>query len=355
MKVLFTCGDRPEMSRNKFYRNLLSERYDYTEVVSYAKSYKGRIPSIFLRLFLKLWGKDIYFVSYMGHFLVIFLRLFTKKPIIFDYYISIHDMICEDRKLFKADSLIGKLTFWMDKRSLELADVVILDTTQFIKAAVKNYGIDESKFIRLPLAVNEEKIFPKEIKRHKEIFTMVYMGSYIPFHGVDIVMKAAKILEEKGEEIYFLMLGKGQTYDASVSLAKELHLKNIEFIDYVSMEELNDYYNASDVTLGAFGESERGKECITNKAYESFALGKPHITLETPAMEELFVENESIFFVQDSTAESLAKKIIMIKNDKALREKIAHNAAVLYGSTLSNKRVTELFEAKVLKPLEETI
>ena len=42
MKILFTCGDRPLMARNKFYRNLLKEKYDYTECVSHGKSYASR-------------------------------------------------------------------------------------------------------------------------------------------------------------------------------------------------------------------------------------------------------------------------------------------------------------------------
>ncbi len=353
MKVLFTCSDRPEMSRNKFYRELLSSLYDYDECISHGKTYKSRLPSIFSRLNFKIWNKDLFFVSYMGHFLAIYIRFFTKKPIVLDYYISIHDMICKDRKLFKEDSVIGKLTFWLDKRSLEVADVVILDTTQFINAAVSNYGIDREKFVRLPLAVNEEKIFPLKVERHKDMFTLVYMGSYIPFHGVDIVMRAAKILDESGEEVYFLMLGKGQTYDETRKLAEDLEIKNIEFISYVSMEELNGYYNASDMTLGAFGDNERGQECITNKAYESFALGKPHITLETPAMKELFTADETIFFVGDSTPESLAKKIIEIKNDELLCKRVATNAAKLYREKLSNQVVTQLLKEKVLKKFED--
>jgi len=348
MKVLFTCSDRPEMSRNKYYRRVLSERYEYDECISHQKTYAKRLPSIFSRLFYKLQGKDAYFVSYMGYFLVIYIRLFTKKPIIFDYYISLYGMMVKDRKLFKPESLMGKITFWLDKRSLELADYVIVDTTQLINAAVDTYGIEREKFIRLPLAVNEEKIYPKEVKRHKEMFTFVYMGSYIPFHGVDILIKAAKILQDKGEEIHFLMLGKGQTYDASTSLSKELEIKNIEFIEYVSMEELNDYYNASDVTLGAFGDNERSKLFITNKAYESFALGKPHITIESPAMKELFKDDETIFFVKESTPESLAEKILEIKNNQALCQKVADNALKLYKNTLSNEKVTALLEKEVL-------
>jgi glycosyltransferase involved in cell wall biosynthesis len=351
MKLLFTCSDRPEMARNKYYRSILSQKYDYTECVSHHKTYAKRLPSIFFQLLFKLWKKDAYFVSYQGYFLVIFLRLFTKKTIIFDYYVSLHDMIIKDRKISTPNSPIGKLTFWLDKRSLELADHIIVDTTQLINTAVDNYGIDRNKFIRLPLAVNEEKIFPKVIQRHKEIFTLVYMGSYIPFHGVDIVMNAAKILEDQGEEIYFLMLGKGQKYEMSTALAKKHALKNIEFIDFVTMEELNDYYNASDVTLGAFGAGERAKVFITNKAYESFALGKPHLTLETPAMKELFVEDKSIFFVKGSTPSSLAKKILEIKNNEVLCKEVAQNAIHLYNSLLSNKEVTKLLENEVLSKL----
>jgi len=105
------------------------------------------------------------------------------------------------------------------------------------------------------------------------------------------------------------------------------------------------------VTLGAFGDNERSKIFITNKAYESFALGKPHITIESPAMKELFEDDETIFFVKDSTPESLAKKILEIKNDKELCQKVATNALALYNDKLSNEKVTALLEKEVLSKL----
>lgn len=348
MKILFTCGDRPLMARNKFYRNLLKEKYDYTECVSHGKSYASRLPSIFLRLPFMLWKKDVFFVSYMGYFLVIFIRLFSKKPIIFDYYVSLHEMMCGDRNLFPADSWRGKFTFWLDKRSLELADYIIVDTTPLIEGAVNTYGIDRNKFMRLPVAVNEEMIHPVEVPRHKEVFTLVYMGSYIPFHGVDRVMNAAKILQDKNIDVHFLMLGDGQTFKANTQLAKDLELTNVEFISYVSMEELNVYYNASDVTLGAFSGSDRSKMFITNKAYESFAVGKPHLTVENNALNELFTDNQDIFYIQEPTAEALASRIIEIKENPDLCEEVASNALKLYQDTLSNEKVTEMLEDQIL-------
>ncbi|CAA6819662.1 MAG: Glycosyl transferase, group 1 [uncultured Sulfurovum sp.] len=348
MKVLFTCGDRPLMARNKYYRNLLKEKYDYSECVSHGKTYATRLPSIFARLPFMLWKKDMFFVSYMGYFLVIFIRLFSKKPIVFDYYVSLHDMMTGDRKLFSPDSWRGKFTFWLDKRSLELADYIIVDTTPLIEQAVKTYGIDRKKFLRLPVAVNEELIYSTKVARHKEVFTLVYMGSYIPFHGVDKVMEAAKILQDKEVNVHFLMLGKGQTYDENVQRAKELGLNNVEFISYVTMEELNIYYNASDVTLGTFSGSERSKLYITNKGYESFAVGKPHLTLENNALNELFTDNKDIFYIKEPSSQALAERIIEIKENKHLCEEVANNALALYNSTLNNESVTRILEEGIL-------
>lgn len=355
MKVLFTCSDRPLMARNNYYRNLLSEKYDYSECISHGKTYATRLPSIFARLPFMLWGKDAFVVSYMGYFLVVFIRLFSKKPIVFDYYVSLYEMMVDDRKVFKEGSLMAKVCHWLDRRSLELADYIIVDTTPLIDKAINMYGIDRKKFLRLPASVNEEKLFPSKVERHKDMFTVVYMGSYIPFHGVDKIMEAAKILEDKGEEVYFLMLGKGQTYKDNTALAKELNLKNIEFISYVSMEELNYYYNAADVTLGTFSGSERSKVYITNKAYDSFGVGKPHLTVKNSALSELFTDNENIFYMYEPKAEALAERILEIKADPKLCETVATNAYKIYKEQLSNEKITQRLEENILNKLEERV
>jgi len=355
VKVLFTCSDRPLMGRNKFYRNLLSQRYDYSECVSHGKTYATRLPSVLSRLPFMLYGKDAFVVSYMGYFLVVLIRLFSKKPIVFDYYVSLYEMMVDDRKKFKEGSVMAKLCFWLDKRSLELADYVVVDTTPLIDKAVNTYGVDRKKFLRLPASVNEEKLFPSDVGRYKEAFTLVYMGSYIPFHGVDRIVNAAKILEDKGVDVFFVMLGSGQTYKENTALAKKLGIKNIEFISYVSMDELNYYYNAADVTLGTFSGSERSKVYVTNKAYDSYAVGKPHLTVKNPALDELFTDNKDIFYMYEPTAEALADRVTEVKNDQGLCDEVANNALKIYNEQLSNARITERLEKEILIKVEESI
>ena len=351
MKVLFTCADKPTISRNRFHRKALQERFEYTECISEGKTYATRIPSILSRLPFKMFGKDFYFISYMGHFLVIFMRLFTKKPIIFDFYLSIFDMLCNDRKVYTPESFLGKLTYTIEKKSLEAADYVIVDTQKLIDTLSTMYNIDKNKFVRVPLTINEENVVPKKVERYKEQFTVLYVGSYIPLHGTEIILEAANLLEERNEDIFILMIGKGPDLEKCQNLAKEHNLKNIEFKGFMTLEELNYYYNAADINLGLFNTGERANAVVLNKTNDSFRVGKPHLTLETDAMKEAFVDNEDIFYVKDIKPETLTNRIIEIKNNPKLVKAVGENALVSYDNKLSNEKAIQTLEDKIFSKL----
>lgn len=355
MKVLFTCTDRPNMARNLFYREFLQKHFEYDECVSFGKTYKTRIPHVLLLLLVKVWKKDFFFVSYMGHFLVPLIRIFSKKPIIFDCYLSLYDMMCFDRKLFKPDSMPGRLCYWLDKTSLSKADHIIVDTDSLIDSLSKLYNIQRDKFLLFPLAVNEKKIFKHEVEPYTDKFLVMYMGSYIPLHGVKTIIESARILQEQDKDVLFLMLGKGQLYDETVQLVDKYSLTNIKFIDYVSMDELNYFYNAADLTLGIFGTTPKAKIVIPNKTYEAFAVGKAHLTLKTAAMEENFSDSENIFFVDSPDPKLIAHKILSIKHDPETKARVEKNMSDLYENIFSNQKIEAKLKSNMINWLSKEV
>ena len=352
MKVLFTCSDKPTIARNKFHRETLQSRFEYDECISFGKSYASRIPGILSRLPFKMVGKDFYFVGYMGHFLVPFMRLFTKKPIVFDFYLSIFDMLCNDRKLYSPKSLPGKFTFWIEKKSLECADFVIVDTNKLIETLSSTYNVPKEKFVKVHLTINEENVKPQKVERYKENFTVLYVGSYIPLHGTEIIVKAAKILQDMGDDTLFLMIGKGPDFQKCQSFVRKHQLKNVEFKGYMSLEELNYYYNATDINLGLFNTGERANSVVLNKTNDSFRVGKPHLTLKTDAMQEAFKDKEDIFFTENIDPQTLADKILEIKHNTELLKKVGQNALRSYNEKLSNKAAREILEKEIFSKLE---
>lgn len=351
MKILFTCADKPTISRNRFHRKILADTFEYSECISEGKSYASRIPSILLRLPFSMRNKDAYFVSYMGHFLVIFMRFFTKKPIIFDFYLSIFDMMCNDRKVYTPNSFLGKMTYSIEKKSLEKADIIIVDTQKLIDTLCDEYHIPKEKFVKVPLTINEDNVFPQVVKRYKEAFTVLYVGSYIPLHGTEVIIEASKILQEQGQDISILMIGQGPDLPKCQTLVNKYALKNIEFKGFMPLSELNYYYNACDINLGLFTTGQRANAVVLNKTNDAFRVGRPHLTLATDAMKEAFEDNKDIFYVQDIKAQTLADRIIEIKNNPQLLQDVAKNALKSYDEKLSNAKATQIVEEKIFTTL----
>jgi glycosyltransferase involved in cell wall biosynthesis len=352
MKLLFTCADKPDISRNRFHQKVLKDKFQYDDCISHGKNYLYRIPSILLRLPLKMINKDAYFVAYMGHFLVPLMRLITSKPIIYDFYLSLFDVMCNDRKLYTPNSLLGRFTYWLEKRSLQDADFIIVDTQKLIDTLSHEFHIDKHKFVRVPLTINEENVKPIQVVPYKEHFTVLYVGSYIPLHGTTVIIEAAKILQEQNEEITILMIGKGPDLAQCQSLVEKYTLKNVDFKGFMSLEELNYYYNACDINLGLFNNGDRANSVVLNKTNDSFRVGKPHLTLETDAMKESFNDNEDIFFVKDIQPKTLAQRIITIKNNPQLIKKVEKNALRSYENKLSNAKAIQILEEQIFSKLK---
>ena len=352
-KVLFSCSDKPTISRNRFHQNILQTHFDYDACISSGETYLSRIPSILLRLPFKMLGKDFYYVSYMGHFLVPLMRLLTSKPIVFDFYLSIFDMMCHDRKIYSPQSLLGKVSYWIEKKSLEKADFIIVDTQKLIDTLSQEYHITKEKFVRVPLTINEENVKPIDVAPYHSNFTVLYVGSYIPLHGTEVIIEAAHILQNLNQDISIIMIGKGPDLEKCQQLVDSYQLTNIEFKGFMPLEELNYYYNATDINLGLFNNGERANAVVLNKTNDSFRVGKPHLTLETDAMKEAFTDEEDIFYVKDIEPQTLADKIIALKNNPELVQKVGENALISYDQKLSNAKAIQIIEDKIFSKLPE--
>lgn len=263
---------------------------------------------------------------------------FIKRiPFVYDFFISKCLTYFADRNLniVKKKKIQIKLYYWiyyylLDFFECHLSNYVILDTLNHIKYFHKVYNVPIRKFRRIFVGAREDLYYPRqERKNNKEKFIVGYWGSYIPLHGVEFIINAFKLLDDQ-EDISFCLVGVGQTYKKNRELEKKLNIKNIKFIPKIFLgqnkEELPELISNFDIGLGIFGNSEKTMLVIPNKVFEGIAMKIPMITCESPAIKELFNENENIILSKHANSESLAEAILRLKNDENLREKIKGNA-----------------------------
>jgi glycosyltransferase involved in cell wall biosynthesis len=292
-----------------------------------------RLASIYPRLFIKYLqaGKhDLIFVGYFGHLDMLFLKLFKlilfrREKIVFDVFLSLFDSMIIDRKMAGSTSLLARITYALDSTACRIADIVILDTNAHCAFFHDTFKVPLNKMFRVYASADQAVFYPRPAPVKAPGFTVLFVGKYIPLHGIEYIVGAADIL--KGEDdIRFIFIGKGQLYPEIQRMVHDKNLSNIEFIDWVKYETLPDYLAAADVCLGIFSATDKASRVIPNKVFQAMAMGKAVITGRTPGSAEGLVDGSNILLCNVADPEDLARAIKRLKEDAGLKELLERNA-----------------------------
>ena len=272
--------------------------------------------------------------AFIQFYLAKILALIKRIPLIHDIFISKLQTIYDDRKQFEKRKipkiLLRIILFTTDLIECSFSDYLILDTYSHIKFFHEKFKTPLKKFRKVLVGSMNNIFYPIENEKDKkEKFLIGFAGTFIPLQGVEYIIEAAKILENNNQ-IIFHFIGDGQTYRDNKKLAEELKIKNIIFFGRVPLINVREMISKCDVKLGIFGNTPKALQVIPTKVFDGMAMKKPMISADTPAIRELFTNNENILLCEIANPKSLAEAILKLKKDKILREKIAENAYTLY-------------------------
>jgi glycosyltransferase involved in cell wall biosynthesis len=285
---------------------------------------------------------DVLFVAFPGWHLVVLAKFLTRRPVIFDAFVSVYDSTVFDRKNTKKGSLKAKYFWFMDWFSCKLADKVLLDTNEHIKYFVKEFGIKKDKFKRIFVGTDNDIFKLLDIKKKNSKFVIHYHGNVIPLQGVKYILESAKLLEQHSD-IQFNLIGSRvkRRYENN-------NYKNINFINNVSYVELPKYIAQANICLGIFGDTNKTQRVIPNKVYECVACQKPVITSDTLAIRELFDEYD-LALITTANSQKLAEVILELKNNPYLMKKLAQNGYNKFNNNCTLKKLGK----KLIKIINE--
>lgn len=332
MKICFFGIYDPSYSRNNIILSglkkagvdVVERRADWRDHWRYVKLWKS------IRALKNQY--DCVYVAYPSPVATIVARLASRKLVISDAFYSMFEAVVVDRK---------EIPFWrpraiklllLDWLGIMLAHVVIADTEEHKKYWSSWFGVNKNKIHALYLGFNDEIFYPMPATQ-KDYFLVHFHGYYIPVQGVEKIIETARLCADNSK-IRFRLVGSGQDSEKVRKLAEQYKLSNIEFIGRVSLAELNAYMAEADVVLGIFGDTPKAKRAIPNKVYEGMAVRKPVITMDTPAVREIFSDNEIVLVKNDS--DSITRAVLKLFNDKKLCEQFSKSG---YGKVCLYKPV----------------
>jgi len=270
---------------------------------------------------------DFLFVGYSGHFDVFpawLLCRLRRVPLIFDAFLSLYDSLVLDRDAARREGSKARFLAWVDRTACRLADRILLDTRAHAEFFSETFGLPPGKFWVLPIGA-DDKVFrpggPDPGNGHP--YTVLHFGRYIPLHGLETVVRAARLLEEKGAGCRFLMVGDGEERGRIEGLARRLDVRSLEFRDPEPPARLAETIRGADICLGIFGETGKASRVVPNKVYEAMAAGKPVITGDSPAAREFLRDGVDCLLCRRGDPGALAEAILRLRDDPALSDRLA--------------------------------
>lgn len=338
LKSIFIAGRETNYPRNELMISALRGVSQMTVIGSHKSNvFKGGIGSIlrqsaasFFQILPRLLRNDydFVFIGFFGQVLIKLITPFVRKPIILDLFVSAYDTMIEDRKPAAKGSLLAKLLFKLDQSSTRSASLILTDTTAQAEYFHEAFGTPLDKMKRVFVGCDERLFHP--LPENPESQTVLYYCSYLPLHGVDVVLQAAQILQAD-PAIRFRIIGRGMEYESVQRSLREKGLTNVELAPPVLLEQLPAEIQAARVCLGGhFGASAKACRVIPGKVFQMIAMGKPVIVGDNAANKELLTHGADSWFCEMNDPAALAEAVRTLFYDSSLRSQISSGALETY-------------------------
>ena len=296
--------------------------------------------------FLRTPRGDVVLVLHPGWFDVIVLAPLSwlrGMPVLFDAFMSISDTVVSDRGLVAPESPMGRLLRIVDRASLRGARRVMADTP-----SNADFYADLARMSRERIGVvwvgADDEVFRPRPHIKPASNRVLFYGTFIKLHGIEVIVRAAKLLED--DDVDVKIIGTGQEQERVGELLRELHPTNVQRIDHVPFELLADEIASATICLGIFGATAKARRVVPNKVFECVAVGRPVITADTEGIRSAFTEEESAMG-PPGDPEALANEIRRLLANRALREQMAVAAREHYMASFASDSLTHALNAEL--------
>ena len=254
-----------------------------------------------------------------------FKNFFKRDKLINDFFISNYDTYVFDRKKITNKNPRAWWKYFQDWFNFKFSKYLISDTMAHFKYWEILFGKFTGKHLVLPVLADTSIYYPLDKKIENEKIRILFYGSFIPLHGIDVILNAFSLMEKNNISFEANVIGKGQMYSEMKKLHNDLNLKQVSMNgEVINENQLSDMIREHDIILGIFGESEKAKSVIPNKVYQSTACKKCTVTMKSDVLKEFY--NEEDLITCNNNPESLANVLIDLINDKTKIETISQNA-----------------------------
>jgi len=148
------------------------------------------------------------------------------------------------------------------------------------------HGLKSEKFVHIPNGVSVDEFSDMEQLDEKiksqiphDKFIVGYTGTFGPANSLDTLLEAAAIIQERNDDIFFVLIGGGSEMENLIKIRKKLALANTVILDKIPKRQVQNALSLFTISIIAW----KNKPSLyhfgvsPNKIFEYMYAGKPII------------------------------------------------------------------------------
>ena len=149
-----------------------------------------------------------------------------------------------------------------------------------------------------------------------------FIGSFLAYQGIDILIDAAPLVLEKIPNARFLLVGDGPMRAAWEKQAQEEGIQDhFIFTGHVPYREVPNYIGAMDVCVAPHHQETNQASPV--KLFDYMASGRPIVASDIEVVREIVADSECAILVTPNSAKDIAEVVIRLLKDANLRVELA--------------------------------
>ena len=165
-----------------------------------------------------------------------------------------------------------------------------------------------------------------------------FVGKFTNFKGIDVLIKAARIVTDKIPDVAFALAGDGELMPDMKKLKAELNLNNVYFLGHQNQTDVSSLYNAAEVSVVPSRIEPFGLVAI-----EALACGTPVVATRAGGLPD-FVNDKIGQLVEMENPDALADAIIEELQNNTKRTKGKYAVSYAHENYSWNKTLHKVIE-----------
>ena len=235
----------------------------------------------------------------------------------------------ESSKIYK---IFAKISDWIYKS----VDEILVTSKSFCE----NLKSRTNKEISYLPQYAESNLNLKVSNKKENQVNLIFAGNIGKAQSIDTIIKAAEIVQSKGNNIYFHIVGNGSELENCKKQAEGLN--NIKFYGQKNINEMQYFYNMADAMLVTLSDDTFSNMTLPGKVQACMKTGNPIIAAANGETKMIIEEAQCGYAVNAENSEELAEaifKFYSLTNDEI--SKMEENSINYYKNNFEKEIVME--------------